>query len=146
MSALTPFEAFDELFADPVREFRRFLRTTDWPAAPMRTPSEMRLDVTENDKSYLVKAEIPGARKDDVKVKIDGNTVSITAEVKEEKESKSDGDRVLTRERYYGSVARAFSLAHEIDDKEAQAKFENGVLSLTLPKRAQAQGTTLSIR
>jgi HSP20 family protein len=142
MSALTRYEPFDDLFTDPFREFRRFLRTPDWPVA-MRAPTEMRLDVTENDKEYVVKAEIPGAKKEDVSVKIDGNTVSITAEVKEEKETK--GERVLTRERYYGSLARAFSLAHEINDKEAQAKFDNGVLSLTLPKRAQAKGTTLAI-
>ena len=142
MSALTPFDPMDNLFADPFRDmFRRFLRTTDWPA--VRMPSEMKIDVTENDKEYLVKAEIPGAKKEDVSVKIDGNTVSVSAEIKEEKETK--GERVLTRERYYGSLSRAFSLAHEINDKEAQAKFDNGILTLTLPKHAQAKGTTLQI-
>ena len=142
MSALTPFDPMDNLFADPFRDmFRRFLRTTDWPA--VRMPSEMKIDVTENDKEYLVKAEIPGAKKEDVSVKIDGNTVSVSAEIKEEKETK--GERVLTRERYYGSLSRAFSLAHEINDKEAQAKFDNGTLTLTLPKHAQAKGTTLQI-
>ena len=146
MSALTRFEPLDDLFADPFRDvFRRFLRTAEWPAMTMRAPSEMKVDVTENDKSYMVKAEIPGAKKEDVSVKIDGNTVSISAEVKEEKETKS-GERVLTRERYYGSLSRAFSLTHEINEKEAQASFDNGVLSLSLPKRAEAKGTTLAIK
>ena len=142
MSALTRFEPLDDLFADPFGNmFRRFLRTTDWPA--VRMSSEMKIDVTENDKEYLVKAEIPGAKKEDVSVKIDGNTVSVSAEIKEEKETK--GERVLTRERYYGSLSRAFSLAHEINEKEAQARFDNGILTLSLPKRAQAKGTTLQI-
>lgn len=105
----------------------------------------MKIDITEDDKQYLVKAEIPGAKKEDVRVNIDGNFVSISAEVKEEKETKGDGARNLVRELYYGSMARGFSLAHEVNDKEAQAKFENGILSLTLPKRAEAKGTTLKI-
>jgi HSP20 family protein len=144
MSALTRFERLDDLFADPFPDmFRRFLRTADWPAA--RAPNEMKLDVTENDKEYLVKAEIPGAKKEDVRVNIDGNFVSISAEVKEEKETKGDGERTLMRELYYGSLARGFTLAHDVDDKQAQAKFENGILSLTLPKRAEAKGTVLKI-
>ena len=147
MSALTRFEPLDDLFVDPFRDaFRRFLRTTDWPAVAMRAPSEMKLDVSETDREYVVKAEIPGAKKEDVNVKIDGNTVSISAEVKDEHETKGNGERTLTRERYYGSMSRAFSLPHEINDKEAQAKFDNGVLSLTLPKRSEARGTTLAIK
>lgn len=144
MSALTRIERLDERFPDFFSDmFRRFARTTDWPA--LRPPNEMKIDVTEDDKQYLVKAEIPGAKKEDVRVNIDGNFVSISAEVKEEKETKGDGERNLVRELYYGSMARGFSLAHEVNDKEAQAKFENGILSLTLPKRAEAKGTTLKI-
>jgi HSP20 family protein len=145
MSTLARFEPLDELFpADPFRDmFRRFVRTPDWRAG--RLPSEMKVDVTEDDRQYTVKAEIPGAKREDVCVKIDGNMVFISAEVKEDKETKGDGERVLTRECYHGSLARAFSLAHEIDDKEAKATFDNGVLALTLPKRAEAKGTTLKI-
>jgi HSP20 family protein len=140
MSALTRSERMDDFFPDM---FRRFMRTSDWPA--VRAPSEMKIDVTENDKAYLVKAEIPGAKKDDVRVSVEGNFVSISAEVKEEKESRGSGHRDLVKELYYGSLSRGFSLAHEVNDKEAQAKFENGVLSLTLPKRTEAAATTVKI-
>lgn len=140
MSALTRFERMDDFFPDM---FRRFMRTGDWPA--VRAPSEMKIDVTENDKEYLVKAEIPGAKKEDVRVNVDGNFVSISAEVKEEKESKGHGNRDLVKELYYGSLSRGFSLASEVNDNEAQAKFENGVLSLTLPKRAEAAAKAIKI-
>lgn len=144
MSALTRLERMDDLFPDTVSDmFRRFLRTADWPA--LRTPSEMKVDVTENDKEYLVEAEIPGVKKEDVRVNVDGNFVSISAETREKKETKGNGSRTLVRELYHGTLARGFSLAHEVDSKEAQAKFENGVLSLTLPKRAEAKGTVLKI-
>jgi len=144
MSALTRFERLDDLLADPFSPmFRRFLRTPDWPQT--REPNEMKVDITENEREYLVKAEIPGAKKEDVHVNIDGNFVSISAEIKEQKESKGNGERTLVRELYYGNLARGFSLAHEVNDREAQAKFDNGVLSLTLPKRAQAKGTVLKI-
>ena len=68
---------------------------------------------------------------------IDGNQVSISAEVKSEKEEKQ-GEKVLRSERYYGKVYRAFSLAQEVDQENAKAKYENGVLELILPKRASA--------
>jgi HSP20 family protein len=146
MSALTRFEPLDdwlmEPFRDPFREMHRLMRA-NWPR--QHTPAEMKLDVTENDKAYTVKAEVPGAKKEDLVVKIDGNLVSISAEVKEERETKGDGERALTREIYRGSMSRSFTLAHEINDKEANAKFENGILSLTLPKREPAKGTTLAI-
>ena len=82
--------------------------------------------------------------KDDIHVEIDGNRVSITGEVKRESEQK-EGERVLRSERYYGSVARSFSLANEIDESKSAAKFENGVLSLTLPKKAASGGRKLAI-
>ena len=144
MSALTRFDPLNELFADPFPDmFRRFIRSPEWAGA--RAPNEMKVDVSESEQQYVVKAEIPGAKKEDVRITIDDNFVSISAEVKEEKEKKGNGERELVRELYHGSLARGFSLGHEVNDKEAQAKFDNGVLTLTLPKRAEAKGTTLKI-
>jgi HSP20 family protein len=71
--------------------------------------------------------------------------VSISAEIKDEKETKDKNERVLTRERYYGSMARGFTLACEVNDKESQAVFKDGVLTLTLPKRSEAKGSVLQI-
>ncbi|HET9644137.1 MAG TPA: Hsp20/alpha crystallin family protein [Burkholderiaceae bacterium] len=145
MSALTRFEPLGNLMTDPFSDmFRRFLRTAEWPTG-MRAPTEMKVDVTENDKQYTVKAEIPGAKKDDVRVSIDGNYLSISAEIREEKETKGNGERTLLRELYYGSLSRGFTLGHEINTKESSAKFDNGILTLTLPKRAEAKGTTIKV-
>lgn len=144
MNALTPYERMDDLLSSAWPDFFRRSLWRDLPA--VRMPSEMKLDVSETDKAYIVKAQIPGAKKDDVQVKIDGNFVSISAEVKEEKSTKDDKARSLTQELYYGTLSRGFSLAYEIDEKEAQANFDQGVLTLTLPKRSEASGTTLKIR
>ncbi|HEX5391720.1 MAG TPA: Hsp20/alpha crystallin family protein [Rhodocyclaceae bacterium] len=95
---------------------------------------QMRLDVAEDDKAYTVKAEIPGVKKDDIKVNVAGNQVSISAEVKKESEEK-EGATVIRSERYYGSVSRSFSLAQDVDTAGAQAKYNDGVLQLTLPKK-----------
>lgn len=105
----------------------------------------MRVDVSEADGAYTVKADLPGVAKDAIHVDIDGNRVTIRAEVKRESEHK-DGERVLRSERYYGAFARSFALTDEIDEDRAAAKFENGVLELTLPKKAVAGAKRLSIQ
>ena len=128
MSALTRYDPIERMFPEMLRRFAWPTRFVD------EAPAEIRLDVTENDKSYDVRAEIPGAKKEDIHIKVDGNFVSISAEIKKDKEEKSGG-RVVLKETYYGSAARGFSLAHEIDAKGVVAKLEDGMLKLTLPKR-----------
>ncbi len=139
MNALTRFERLDDMFPEMVRRFMR--------PAPMSldAPGEIRVDVSETDKEYQVRAEIPGARKEDIRISIDRNFVSISAEVKQEKESAS-GARSLVKEMYYGSASRGFSLAQEVDEGASVAKYENGVLRLTLPKRKEAASKTLAIQ
>ncbi len=141
MNALTRFERLDDMFPEV---FRRFMRPA---VAGFEAPGDIRIDVSENDQGYEVRAEMPGAKKEDLRVMIDGNYVSITAEVKREKEEKAGkGERTLIKELYYGSSSRGFSLAHEVDDKAAIAKYEDGVLKLSLPKRKEASSKTLSIQ
>ena len=139
MSALTRFEPIDQMFPDFFRRFALPMRLTD------DVPGEIRIDVTENDKDYAVRAEIPGAKKEDIRVKVEGNFVSISAEVKKDNEEKSGGRAVL-KETYYGSASRGFSLAHEIDAKAVVAKLEDGVLKLTLPKREGGSAKTIEIQ
>ena len=105
----------------------------------------MRVDVSEANGGYVVKADLPGVPKESIHVDIDGNRVTIRAEVKRESEQK-EGERVLRSERYYGQFARSFALTDEIDEERAQAKFENGVLELSLPKKAVAGAKRLSIQ
>jgi len=92
------------------------------------------MDVVEDDATYRVKAEIPGVKKEDIAVAIDGNQVSITAEVRKESEQKK-GETVIRTERYYGQQARSFALVSEIDSSTATAKYQDGVLELVLPKK-----------
>jgi HSP20 family protein len=105
----------------------------------------MRVDVSEAGDAYTVKADLPGVPKDAIHVDIDGNRVTIRAEVKRESEQK-EGERVLRSERYCGAFARSFALTDEIDEDKAGAKFDNGVLELTLPKKAVAGARRLSIQ
>lgn len=106
--------------------------------------ASMKIDVTENDGAYTVKAELPGVAKDDIDVQVTGNTVSINAKVERNKEQK-DGERVIRRERYSGAISRSFSLAADIDDANATATYQDGVLSLTLPKKAPVGQKKLTI-
>lgn len=105
----------------------------------------IKLDVKEDARAYTVHAELPGVKKEDIHVQVDGNRVSLSAEVKRESEQK-DGEKVLRAERYYGQVARTLQLAHEIDDGAAEASFSDGVLCLTLPKKDKATTRSLTIK
>ena len=104
-----------------------------------------KVDVSEKNGAYLVSAELPGVKKEDIHVNIDGAQVSIEAEVKREKEATQD-ERVLHSERVYGKIVRSFTLPQEVDEGKAEAKFRDGVLELTLPKKAAAQRKQISIQ
>ncbi|MDP1633633.1 MAG: Hsp20/alpha crystallin family protein [Gallionellaceae bacterium] len=106
---------------------------------------QIRMDVSEDDKAYKVHAEIPGVKKEDIQVNIEGSQVSISAEVKNEKEVK-EGEKLLRSERYYGSVSRAFTLGQDVDESAAEAKYTDGVLELTLPKKVVASARKLVIQ
>ncbi|MBL8353476.1 MAG: Hsp20/alpha crystallin family protein [Delftia acidovorans] len=137
MSNLTRLDPFDDLF----RGF--FVRPVDIGNNTAQTPA-IKMDVREIGDAYQVHAELPGVKKEDIHVTIEGNLVSISAEVKQEKEVK-EGERVLRSERYFGKVSRSFQLGQEIDDGKAVAKFNEGVLELTLPKRAAMATKRLAI-
>jgi HSP20 family protein len=142
MASITRYNTpFDETFDDLLKGF--FVRPMTFEN--QATPAQMRLDVKETDKEYVVHAEIPGVKKDDINITIDGNQVAITAEVKREKEEKQ-GEKVLRTERYYGKMYRAFSLAQDVDEAGAEAKYMDGVLELRLPKKAATHAKRLTIQ
>jgi HSP20 family protein len=105
----------------------------------------VKVEVAEKNGAYLVSAELPGVKKEDIQVSIDGAQVTLTAEVKREKEASQD-ERVLHTERVYGKLSRSFTLPQEIDESKAEAKFKDGVLELTLPKKTAAQRKQISIQ
>ena len=136
MANITRYDPLDDFFRGL---FVRPVEMGNMPEAP-----SVKIDVKEQEKTFVVHAEMPGIRKEDIHVVIDGPSVSITAERKQEKEVK-EGERVLRTERYFGKVSRSFQLGQDIDDGAASAKFTDGVLELTLPKKAATQSKRLAI-
>ncbi len=125
---------FDDLFRDINQGF--FIKPLH--GDPLPTPSQIKLDVKENEHEFTVLAEIPGVAKDDIHVSIDNNIVSLRAEIRQQDQQNKE-QRYLRVERYFGEVARSFQLPAEIDIAESKAKYDNGVLTLTLPKKKSAQ-------
>lgn len=111
---------------------------------PLPAPSQIRIDVKENGQAYTVQAELPGVPKEDIHVSIDGNVVSLRAEITQKDEQTKD-DKVLRSERYFGAVERSFQLPVEIEAAQSKAKYEDGVLTLTLPKKLGGQAQRLAI-
>jgi len=141
MASLIPYDplvdtGIDELF----RGFFQPIRM-EGRAAPVM----IKMDVTEDDKSYTVHAEIPGVSKDDIQVTIDGNQVTLGAEVKREKQVK-DGQRVLRSERFYGNAFRSITLPTELDEAQGEARYDKGVLELKLAKKAASAGKRLNVQ
>ena len=115
------------------------------PVAYEQSLRGIRLDVTEQAGAYTVNAELPGARKEDIQVRIEGDEVSISAEVRGGRDEKDD-KRLVHSERYYGKLARSFRLSQDIDEAKVQAKFTDGVLELVLPKKAAATSRQITIQ
>jgi HSP20 family protein len=135
---------FDDAFDDLLRGF--FVRPVGLEGThTQERPAQFRVEVSENEQAYTVRAEIPGVKKEDINISIDADQVAISAEVKNEKEGK-EGERVLRSERYYGKVYRAFALGQPVDENSASAKYQDGILELTLPKKAAAQAKRIEIQ
>ena len=141
MSNLISYDPFVDTGIDEL--FRGFFKPVRFEGT--KTPVTIKMDVTETDKGYLIHAEMPGVKKDDINVDIDGNQVTITAEMKRETERK-EGDKVLRSERYYGNVYRSFTLPRELDESMSEAKFADGVLELTLVPRLPVAGKKLMVK
>lgn len=142
MSQLIP-KRFEELFD---RNFGDILGNFVTRSDEFNHLKQIRLDIKEDDAGYTVHAELPGVKKEDINVQIDGNMLSIEAESKQEKEEK-EGEKVLHKERYYGKISRAVRLAQEVDQDKAQASYQDGILELVLPKKVeQASNRRLEIK
>ena len=130
---------FDDFFRDVTPGF--YIKPLH--GEPLPSPEQIKMDVKENGTAYTVQAEIPGVSKDDIQVSIEGNTVTLRAEVKQLDSHKDD--KLLRSERYFGAVSRGFQLPQDIDQAQAKAKYDNGVLSLTLPKKQGGTAQRLRI-
>ena len=139
MANLTRYNPFESFFGDLPRAFL---------AQPVAFPADLevkiKVDVKEDEKSYTIRADIPGVKKEDISVDVDGGIVSLRAEVKKEKEEKK-GEKVIHSERSYGMASRSFSLPAAVDAKGAKAEYKDGVLNLTLPKKSNGSAKRVAI-
>jgi HSP20 family protein len=141
MANITRYSPFSDLMDEMFKNFMsRPLRLFEDEAS-----MQIRSDLSEDDKAYTIKAEIPGVKKEDIQVTIDGNRVSISAETKKETEEK-EGSKVIRSERYYGKVFRSMTLESDVDQAGADANYADGVLTLTLPKKAGGNAKQLTIK
>ena len=144
MANVTRFDPFNDLVDDLFKGF--LVRPVAYgDNGRLDALPRMKVDVAEKNGAYVVTAELPGVKKDDIQITIDGAQVTLAAEVKREKEAAQD-ERILHTERVYGKVTRSFTLPQELDEAKAEAKFKDGVLELTLPKKAAAQRKQISIQ
>jgi len=143
MANVTRFDPFNDIVDDLFKGF--FVRPVSYDTRGGLETSRLKVDVSEKNGAYQVTADLPGVKKEDIHVAIDGAQVTLTAEVKREKEV-AEGTRVLHTERSFGKVTRSFSLPQELDEEKAEAKFRDGVLELTLPKKAVAARKALTIQ
>ena len=141
MANITRYDPFNDLVDDIFKGF--LVRPLAYEGRSDVLP-RVKVDVAEKNGAYVVKGELPGVKKDDIHVSVDGNQVTLEAEIKQEKSA--DGERVLHTERAYGKVSRAFTLPQEVDEAKVQAKFQDGVLELTLPKKLPAARKQITIQ
>ena len=143
MASITRYDPFNELVDDIFKGF--LVRPVAYEGGAREALPRVKVDVAEKNGAYKVTAELPGVKKEDIQVSVDGPQVTLSAEVKQEKEATQD-ERVLHTERVFGKVTRSFTLPQEVDETKAEAKFRDGVLELTLPKKAAAQRKQISIQ
>lgn len=147
MANLTPFNPFrDVIRGSPLQRMEEFLREMR-PALAFGEMPDMpavRCDVKETDQAYMIRAEMPGVRKEDIKVDVNAHRVTISAQTQREEEQK-EGEKVVRSEIYRGEMYRSFTLDHDVDESKAEAKYNEGILELTLPKRADRAAHKLEI-
>ena len=139
-SLISRSNLFDDFFRDVAPGF--YVKPLH--GDPLPSPGQIRMDVKENGSSYTVSAEIPGVRKEDIHVTIEGGMVMVRADVKQE-DSQTQDEKLLRSERYFGSVSRGIQLPQDVDQAQAKARYDNGVLTLTLPKKQGGGGQKLRI-
>ncbi len=139
-SLMTRGSLFDDFFKDVAPGF--FVKPLH--GDPMPSASQIRIDVKETDKDFTVQADIPGVSKEDIHVSVEGSIVTLRAEIRQQ-DRQTEGEKVLRTERYYGEVSRSFQLPSDIDEANAKARYDNGVLCLTLPKKISSAPQRLTV-
>ncbi len=134
-------DVFDRFFADAFRRWPR--ASVEGRAAADWAPAA---DVTETEGEYLIKAELPEVRKEDVSLSVQDGVLTLTGERKQDK--REDNEKVHRVERFYGSFARRFSLPEDADEQSIKAESKNGVILIHIPKHkvVQPQARQIEVR
>lgn len=136
LSEWDPFKVMEQLMRwEPLTE-PLLVRRPDSSFVP-------RFDVKETKEAYLFKADLPGIKEDDVEIALTGNRLTVSGH--RQSEEHKEGDNIFTLERSYGSFSRSFTLPDTADSEKIKAEMKDGVLSITLPKRTEAQPRKVSI-
>ncbi|HEX2793525.1 MAG TPA: Hsp20/alpha crystallin family protein [Croceicoccus sp.] len=131
---------FDELF----RDFPLGYSIAPLHGDPLPSPDKIKIDVKENGDNLVVHAEIPGVSKNAIDVSVDNNVLTISAQVSQY-DADEENDKVIHSERYYGAVQRSIALPAEVSVDDASAKYEDGILVLTMPKVTKDAKKKISI-
>ncbi len=143
MANLSRFDPFKMDVSDSLDDvFEGFFRPV---LSKNHAAPQIKLDVQEDQKQYTIHANIPGVKKEDIHVEVDGNIVNISAEMHREEEEKEE-TKVIRSERYFGKVSRSFALDTDLDETQAEAEYKDGVLELVLPKKAGGTSKRLEVR
>ena len=132
------------LFDDFFRDFTSGFAVRPLHGIPLPAPDKIKLDISENEKAYTVTAELPGVAKEDIHVTVEGNVVTLQAEIRQHDSQQKDNNTVHS-ERYYGAVSRSFQLPVDVDEARATARCEGGVLTLTLQKKQGGNSRRLTV-
>ena len=133
MFEIMPFDRRSYRTYNPFRELQEMERQF-W-GDQHSVSASFRTDITETGDAYKLEADLPGFKKEEIKIDIDDDILVIKAEHSEDKDEKNENGSYLRRERYYGSYSRSFNVS-EIDQEGISAAYENGVLTLNMPKKA----------
>ncbi|MFO7765754.1 MAG: Hsp20/alpha crystallin family protein [Pelovirga sp.] len=135
---------------DPFREMDSLLSRQDWPfrggAMTAAEGSEWapRVDISETEKAFTIKADVPGVKREDVKINIEDHVLNIRGESRQEKEDKDE--KMHRVERFYGSFSRSFTLPENVDIDNVDATFKDGLLTLVVPKTEEAKPKSVDVK
>lgn len=124
---------FDDMWDDVFDSMTSFNRHN--PLYGKHGKNMMKTDVRETDDSYELDIDLPGFKKDEVKVDLKNGYMTISAAKSLDKESEKKNERYIRRERYSGQMTRSFYVGEEIEPKDVSAKFEDGILKVSIPKK-----------
>lgn len=138
---LSPWRLFDEDFDNFFEGFFRPVRGLERASQSAVIPA---VDISENDEQYVVRAELPGVKKEDISVTVEDGVLRISGESKSEHQDKENG-RVIRQERHYGQYVRSLRLGTEVDEQKAKAHYKDGVLELVLPKAESVKPRRIAV-